>query len=142
MEQFGTPEDVYLRPASTFVAGFIGSPPMNLVEGEADGATFTAGGERINLPQPAPRNGKLILGMRPEHADIVASDPKGWQLRVEVVEMLGAERLIYGRLCGELFTVRLEGTMTPPRIGDTVTLAEKPEHLHWFDATTRQRIAS
>ena len=142
MEQFGTPEDVYLRPASTFVAGFIGSPPMNLVEGEADGATFTAGGQRVNLPQPAPRNGKLILGMRPEHADIVAGDPRGWQLRVEVVEMLGAERLIYGRLCGELFTVRLEGTMTPPRIGDTVTLAEKPEHLHWFDATTRLRIAA
>src|SRR3954464_3958518 len=78
MEQFGTPEEVYHRPASTFVASFIGSPPMNLLKnaptGRRDGAT---------------------LGIRPEHIDVADS---GWDVRVETCELLGAERLIYGRL--------------------------------------------
>src|SRR6187431_2647856 len=54
MEQFGTPEEVYGRPATTFVAGFIGSPPMNLVRGHADGVGFTAGGRLLPLATPAP----------------------------------------------------------------------------------------
>ena len=140
MEQIGTPEVVYRSPATTFVASFIGSPPMNLIEGEANATKFTAGGEVLDLPVPAPRNGRLILGVRPEHADIVLDDPAGWQLKVEVVEMLGAERLVYGRLCGQQFIVRMEETLPPPRVGDTVTLAETPQHLHWFDASTGKRI--
>ncbi len=140
MEQIGTPEVVYRTPATTFVASFIGSPPMNLIDGEANGTKFTAGGETLDLPVPAPRNGRLILGVRPEHADIAPENPAGWQLKVEVVEMLGAERLVYGRLCGQQFIVRMEETLPPPRVGDTVTLAETPEHLHWFDASTGKRI--
>ncbi|MEN9467894.1 MAG: transporter ATP-binding protein, partial [Pseudomonadota bacterium] len=69
MEQFGTPEEVYTRPASTFVASFIGSPPMNLLK---------------NAPDAAPGT---ITGVRPEHLDIT---PTGWALQVEAVEMLGA----------------------------------------------------
>ncbi len=141
MEQVGTPEDVYRTPATTFVASFIGSPPMNLIEGEVNGTKFTAGGEVLDLPLPAPRNGKLILGVRPEHADIAVAESAGWQLKVEVVEMLGAERLVYGRLCGQMFIVRMDETLPPPRVGQTVTLAETPEHLHWFDAATGKRIA-
>ncbi|HEY5634064.1 MAG TPA: sn-glycerol-3-phosphate import ATP-binding protein UgpC [Burkholderiaceae bacterium] len=140
VEQIGSPEEVYHRPATTFVANFIGSPPMNLIEGVAKGAQFEAGGETLRLPVAAPRDGSLVLGMRPEHADIVADDPAGWKLRVEVVEMLGAERLVYGRLCGQLFTVRIEGTRTPPRVGETLTLKERPDHLHWFDTQTRRRV--
>ena len=140
MEQIGSPEDVYRKPATTFVASFIGSPPMNLIEGEVNGDKFTAGGETVDLPAAAPRNGRLILGMRPEHADIVVEGGPGWQVKVEVIEMLGAERLVYGRLCGQLFTIRMEETLPAPRVGETVTLREKPEHLHWFDATTKKRI--
>ncbi|HEY8904934.1 MAG TPA: sn-glycerol-3-phosphate ABC transporter ATP-binding protein UgpC, partial [Rhodoferax sp.] len=76
MEQFGTPEEVYNRPASTFVASFIGSPPMNLLTSAPDAPS------------------KTIVGIRPEHLDIT---PSGWALRVDAVEMLGAERLTYGR---------------------------------------------
>ena len=140
MEQVGTPEDVYRTPATTFVASFIGSPPMNLIEGEVNGTKFSAGGEVLELPAAAPRNGKLILGVRPEHADIAVAAATGWQLKVEVVEMLGAERLVYGRLCGQMFIVRMDETLPPPRVGETVTLAETPEHLHWFDAATGKRI--
>src|SRR5688572_11050806 len=68
MEQIGTPEEVYQRPATTFVAGFIGSPPMNLLPGIGDGESFTpVGGAALPLPAAAPRNGELLLGVRPEH---------------------------------------------------------------------------
>ncbi|MFL6664928.1 MAG: TOBE domain-containing protein, partial [Rhizobacter sp.] len=140
MEQIGTPDAVYQRPATTFVAGFIGSPPMNLLRGVADGAQFNVAGPSLPLPGPAPRNGELILGLRPEHATITAGDGTGWPLRVEMVEMLGAERLVYGRLGDELFTVRLEGTLVPPAIGDTVWLRMDARRLHWFDAATQQRV--
>jgi sn-glycerol 3-phosphate transport system ATP-binding protein len=139
MEQIGTPEEVYQRPATTFVAGFIGSPPMNLIRGVADGMTFNVAGPALALPAPAPRNGDLILGLRPEHADLEANE-SGWPLRVEMVEMLGAERLVHGRLGDELFTIRIDGTLVPPAIGDVVSLRMDARHLHWFDAETRQRV--
>src|SRR5512147_2587608 len=68
MEQIGTPEEVYARPATTFVAGFIGSPPMNLIRGVADGSRFTVDGVQLPLPAAAPRSGELIVGLRPEHS--------------------------------------------------------------------------
>jgi sn-glycerol 3-phosphate transport system ATP-binding protein len=138
MEQIGTPEEVYHRPATTFVAGFIGSPPMNLLEGRADGDRFTVvGGQTLVLPAAAPRNGDLLLGVRPEHADPAA---EGWTLHVEVVEMLGAERLIYGRLGDAAFTARLDATLVAPVAGDRLTLAVEARHLHWFDPQTQQRV--
>jgi sn-glycerol 3-phosphate transport system ATP-binding protein len=138
IEQIGTPEQVYLRPASTFVAGFIGSPPMNLLAGQADGSRFVAGGHTVGLASAAPRSGALTLGVRPEHAQL---DPAGhWPLRVEVLEMLGAERLVYGRLGDAMFTLRIEATLAAPRPGETVRLHVPPEHLHWFDSSSGQRV--
>ena len=139
MEQIGTPEDVYARPATTFVAGFIGSPPMNLLRGVARGRQFTVGGVTLDLPSPAPREGELILGLRPEHVDDWKS-AAGWSMQVEMVEMLGAERLVYGKLGETLFTLRIDATLTPPKIGDTLTLSLSEKHLHWFDAQTQKRV--
>ena len=139
IEQIGTPEQVYGQPATTFVAGFIGSPPMNLLPGQADGGRFTLGDQVLALPAAAPRSGALTLGVRPEHALLVAGD--GWPLRVDMLEMLGAERLVYGHLGGASFTLRIDGTDVPPRPGDTVHLHVAPQHLHWFDATTGQRVS-
>ena len=141
MEQIGTPEEVYQTPATTFVAGFIGSPPMNLIAGRAEGTQFVTGGQVLALQRPAPRAGELLLGLRPEHCELVDSaGGVGWQLRVEVVEMLGAERLVYGRVGYALFTARIDGTRVPPVVGSTVSLHATPEHLHWFDPATQQRI--
>src|SRR4051812_23318668 len=99
MEQIGTPDEVYHRPATTFVAGFIGSPPMNLVRGIAEGRTFAVAGQRLALPQPAPRDGELVLGVRPEHVELgLAASATGWPVKVQALEMLGAERLVYGSL--------------------------------------------
>jgi len=141
MEQFGTPEEVYQRPASTFVAGFIGSPPMNLLQGQADGSRFTTGGQTLVLPEAAPRQGPMVLGLRPEHAAWGMDTPGSWRMQVDVVETLGAERLIYCRLGETLFTVRIEGTLPAPRPGDVVPLGVEAERLHWFDAGSGQRVA-
>jgi sn-glycerol 3-phosphate transport system ATP-binding protein len=140
MEQIGTPEAVYQAPATTFVAGFIGSPPMNLIAGRADGTRFHVGGQVLALPRAAPKNGELLLGLRPEHCELI--DGAGWPLRVEVVEMLGAERLVYGRLGDALFTARIDGTRVPPPLGATVMLHAPDERLHWFDPATQARIAT
>ncbi|MEO8808537.1 MAG: ATP-binding cassette domain-containing protein, partial [Burkholderiaceae bacterium] len=141
MEQIGTPEEVYHRPATTFVAGFIGSPPMNLIKGVAEGARFIVDGQALPLPGAAPRPGELILGLRPEHASLSPAGNPGWQLKVEMLEMLGAERLVYCSAGHVLFTVRVEATLVPPKIGDIVTLQAAPDQLHWFDPATTQRIA-
>ena len=139
MEQIGTPEEVYGRPATTFVASFIGSPPMNLLKGQAKGASFTVGGATLELPAAAPRDGELILGLRPEHLDHWNAD-KGWAFTVEMIEMLGAERLVYGKLGSETFTLRIDGTLTPPKPGDTLMLEVSAQQLHWFDPATQKRV--
>jgi sn-glycerol 3-phosphate transport system ATP-binding protein len=138
MEQIGTPEEVYQRPATTFVASFIGSPPMNLMDGQADGTRFNVGGATLALPAAAPRNGPLLLGVRPEHADPAAS---GWSLKVDVVEMLGAERLVYCKLGETSFTVRLDATLPAPIVGSVLTVAVDAKRLHWFDPQTKQRVS-
>jgi sn-glycerol 3-phosphate transport system ATP-binding protein len=138
IEQIGTPEQVYSTPATTFVAGFIGAPPMNLLTGQADGSRFILGDASLQLPVAAPRAGELILGLRPEHTDLT---PQGrWPMKVEMVEMLGAERLVYGRLGNALFTLRIDATLPSPQLGQTIHIDATPEHVHWFDAETGQRV--
>jgi sn-glycerol 3-phosphate transport system ATP-binding protein len=136
IEQIGTPEEVYGKPATVFVASFIGSPPMNLLEGKAEGGQFHVGGMALALPTPAPQSGPLRLGLRPEHATLVASG--GWPLEVDLVEMLGAERLVHGRLAGQPFTLRIDGTLKPPRSGERLGI--EAGQLHWFDAASGQRV--
>jgi sn-glycerol 3-phosphate transport system ATP-binding protein len=141
MEQIGTPDEVYHHPATTFVAGFIGSPPMNLVRGSAAGGGFTAGGQLLPLTAAAPREGELVLGIRPEHVELDDNlTAATWPLRVQALEMLGAERLVYGLLGETLFTARLDATLPYPKAGDIVGLRATPSHLHWFDAASTARV--
>ena len=118
MDQFATPEEVYNRPATTFVASFIGSPPMNLLR-----------------HAPGVRTGH-ILGIRPEHMKL---DENGWSVQVEQVELLGAERLVYGRIGEEQIIMRTDEGDHPPVAGDTVKIAARQDKLHWFDAGSGKR---
>ncbi|MBT9506064.1 sn-glycerol-3-phosphate ABC transporter ATP-binding protein UgpC [Rhodoferax sp.] len=122
VEQFGTPEEVYTQPATTFVASFMGSPPMNLLKNAPDAKAGT------------------IAGVRPEHLDITAA---GWALRVEAVEMLGAERLIYGRWVhgsgDEMVIIRTEESHAVPALGSTIHVTPRRDKMHWFDAGTGKR---
>ena len=143
IEQIGTPEQVYQKPATTFVAGFIGSPPMNLMPGHSAGARFQIGGVALDLPAPAPHSGELLLGVRPEHASIDGNDAEhgpSWPLKVDMIEMLGAERLVYGHLGNAAFTLRIDGARVPPKRGDTLAMHIEPRHLHWYDPATGQRV--
>jgi len=122
MEQFGTPQEVYEQPASTFVASFIGSPPMNLLQ------------QARGVPQGR------ILGVRPEHLRLSAQiDGNGWVARVNAQEMLGAERLLYLRLGDESVIVRLDEATPVPPIGSEVQVTPRADRLHWFDAATGLR---
>ena len=140
IEQIGTPEQVYGTPASTFVAGFIGSPPMNLMNGQAEDSRFTIGGLTLALPRATPQPGALTLGVRPEHASFGEATSTSWPLKVAMLEMLGAERLVYGHLGDAMFTLRIDGTLVPPKPGDTLHLHVEPRHVHWFDAQTGKRV--
>jgi sn-glycerol 3-phosphate transport system ATP-binding protein len=110
---------------------------MNLLRGRAEGAGFAVGGQTLALARPAPRQGDLVLGLRPEHAAWGRGD---WPLQVDGVETLGAERLVYCRLGDQLFIVRIDGTLPAPKPGDRVALGAPAERLHWFDADSGQRI--
>jgi len=121
MEQFGTPEEVYARPATTFVASFMGAPPMNLLK-----------------HAPGVQSGE-ILGVRPEHLSM-GTDGDGWSAQVETTEMLGAERLIYLRIADEGLIVRTHADEVPPPIGSTVKVWSRPEQVHRFNADTGRRI--
>ncbi|PPE71342.1 sn-glycerol-3-phosphate import ATP-binding protein UgpC [Caldimonas thermodepolymerans] len=140
MEQFGTPEEVYARPATTFVAGFIGSPPMNLLEGAAEGGRFHGEGTALELPAGTPTPaGRAILGVRPEHLSVQA-DGNGWPVTVEMVEVLGAERLVYGKLGPWAVVVRTDDSQLHPQVGQTLHVRPHPGKLHWFDAERHTRI--
>ena len=119
MEQFGTPEEVYNRPASTFVASFIGSPPMNLLKHAPGLATGQ------------------ILGIRPEHLELTSH---GWELKVDTVELLGAERLVHAHLGHETLTLRLDASLPAPQVGDIFYATPKAGCVHHFNAETGKRL--
>ena len=120
MEQFGTPEEVYNRPASTFVASFIGSPPMNLLH---------------RAPQCTSGH---VMGIRPEHLDLTPGT--GWQLQTEHVELLGAERLVHARLGDELITLRLDASILAPQPGERFHATARADRVHWFNPETGKRL--
>jgi multiple sugar transport system ATP-binding protein len=142
LQQVGPPEELYARPRNTFVASFIGSPRMNLLEGRLESGVFTpaaAPGRTIGVPHaPAAAGADVVLGMRPEHVRI---DPEGGlELRVDVVEALGSQKFVYGLLDSEVtFTAAIDPSLHP-REGEVLPLSPLTEHLHFFDAGTGERL--
>ncbi|HYG86407.1 MAG TPA: sn-glycerol-3-phosphate import ATP-binding protein UgpC [Azospirillum sp.] len=140
-EQIGTPLEVYQRPASLFVAGFIGSPPMNVLDATLDGQGRVAnlGGVALELPRPyADHAGRAVkLGVRPEH---LRPGEGGVPVVVELVEALGADTVVHGRLPGgQVLLARLPG-LPSCRDGDALTLTAPANALHLFDAETGKRV--
>jgi len=142
-EQIGAPLELYEKPATTYVAGFIGSPAMNLLSGRlTGGAIELANGQRLALGNagPADSNGRAVtLGVRPEHLVVAANG--GLALKVDLVEALGADTIVYGRLPSDTALVaRLPGT-SAVKLGDVVPLAATANNLHLFDTETGKRLA-
>ncbi len=143
-EQIGTPVEVYEKPASRFVASFIGSPAMNLLAGQVsnDGYRFELPG---GMAVPVGRNlsslaGKpLTLGIRPEHIALSSQAEGGLPLVMDTLEMLGADNLAHGR-CGEQkMIIRLDHQNRPQR-GSMLWLHLPEDRLHFFDGETGQRL--
>ncbi|HWL02184.1 MAG TPA: ATP-binding cassette domain-containing protein [Microbacteriaceae bacterium] len=120
LQQVGTPRDLYETPQNVFVAGFIGSPAMNLW----------------------PEDG-LTIGVRPEDL-VVAASGEGLEVEVDIVEELGADGYLYGhaKVEGEPVDIvaRVDGRVHP-NAGERVVVSPKPGHIHRFDQTTGERLA-
>ncbi|WP_378945586.1 ABC transporter ATP-binding protein [Mesorhizobium sp. ANAO-SY3R2] len=139
VEQSGPPLELYDRPQSLFVAAFIGSPPMNFLEGKIDGAGKLAleSGEALDLPALGHAAGTAVtIGVRPEH--FLLAD-KGWPATVSVVEPTGSETQITARLAGRVIRVLIRGR-TDVGPGDTIHLHAAPKDVHAFDTKTGKRI--
>jgi multiple sugar transport system ATP-binding protein len=147
LQQVDTPRNLYDRPCNSFVAGFIGSPAMNLREVKlvADGATL--GGITMPLPRATLEAAKglstIILGMRPE-AFTVESGDTGLALHVKLVEELGADAYIYGTLEGDApterpFVIRASGIRSP-NLGDTIHIGILVGEEHAFNPETGARL--
>jgi sn-glycerol 3-phosphate transport system ATP-binding protein len=139
-DQIGPPLDLYERPATAFVAGFIGSPAMNLAEGRIDGTGVAIGNCVLPAEAPASEVGREVtVGLRPEHLEIAAEGPL--PLAVELLERLGADTIVHGKLDGDgvILTARAAGTINPP-LGEVLRFAVRPEHIHLFDRATGARV--
>jgi len=142
VQQVGTPDEVYRDPANPFVAGFIGSPGMNILQGELAGGMLTIGELRIPAPEHAPRTDgpvQVQVGIRPEHFGGEGCTIE-LDATVEAVESLGHERLLYARLpgCPEPVIARIPAE-NPPLPGTHHPLPLNPAHLHLFPPRTVPR---
>ncbi|WP_110877861.1 sn-glycerol-3-phosphate import ATP-binding protein UgpC [Ensifer sp. AP48] len=137
IEQIGRPLDVYHRPASTFVASFIGSPAMNLVKGQIEGGSLQIGLYRIELGSRAPVEGAVTVGLRAEDLRLAGVGEDAMLFQVDYVEELGAQRLVHGTIEGQPLTIALSPDM--PLSGDlAVTIAV--DRLHFFSPETGKRL--
>jgi sn-glycerol 3-phosphate transport system ATP-binding protein len=117
-EQIGAPLEVYAKPATTFVAGFLGSPPMNLI----------------------PKDGKL-LGVRPEHLEPCAQSEAMLTIDVDLIEPLGADIIVYGHI-GDSGSARVAARLPADAkaVAGKLAVRYAPQNQHWFDPSTGKRI--
>ena len=135
IEQEGTAKDLYERPATLFVAGFVGSPPINLFEGDAQAGTLTVCDARLRLAGTA--QGSVVLGIRPESLKV---DPAGTPARLIAAEPMGREVLYTAE--GPMGLVRFlePGAEARHREGESVTLTFPPQEALIFDKASGQRL--
>ncbi|MBW3083836.1 Diacetylchitobiose uptake system ATP-binding protein MsiK [Austwickia sp. TVS 96-490-7B] len=145
LQQCDSPRRMYDHPSNVFVAGFIGSPAMNLVPVPVEGNGVRLGTATISadLGSTVKAGQQVTLGVRPEDLSIAET---GLPITVEVVEELGADAYVYGSMDGadavdRPIVVRVDGR-TPPAKGDRIHLQPKAGHVHYFDMTTGARLGA
>ncbi len=146
LQQVDTPRNLYDKPANAFVAGFIGSPAMNLLTAPVSGGKAQLGD--LNIDVPASAGSSVTVGIRPEGWTAAST---GFHVLVEVVEELGSDAFVYGKPAdnnvkfansvdeGAQVIVRWD-PKNPPKPGETITVANVAGAVHLFDATTGARI--
>ncbi len=144
VEQVGAPLELYERPASVFVAGFLGSPPMNFLDGvvEKPGLVRLSGGGELAY-DPAhfgpPVGAEVRAGVRPGARDLFEGRNAGLPFTLELVEELGLGQLVHGRVAGGDFTVALPASHNAPT-GEAHNLAIAADAVHLFDRKTGARL--
>ncbi|WP_017349972.1 sn-glycerol-3-phosphate import ATP-binding protein UgpC [Pantoea sp. A4] len=144
VEQVGTPVEVYEKPASLFVASFIGSPAMNLLKGQISqaGSHFQLDAQHaLPLGEGKTRwaGHEVTLGIRPEHIQVSSREAGGIPMEVETLEILGADNLAHGRIGSSRLVVRLPHTERPAA-GSVLWLHLPQDALHYFDSTHGKRL--
>ncbi len=137
VQQVGSPTEIYDHPANTFVASFIGSPAMNLMEGTVTGSTFRA--KHVEIPGLDAKDGPLTLGFRAEDASLAPEGQGQITAPIYTLELLGDATMISVRVGGALVSVKADKTFRA-EIGDPVHLSVPPAICHLFDAETGERI--
>ncbi|TNB49473.1 sn-glycerol-3-phosphate import ATP-binding protein UgpC [Martelella lutilitoris] len=140
IEQIGTPLEVYHKPASTFVANFIGSPAMNLLSAELNGDRLAVGYNVLDMTRDLPVDGLLTVGIRAEDLQ-VAEDPAAQTItaKLDYVEELGATRLAHCLIGEQSLTAALSPAIP---LSDEMRFSIDPAKLHFYDRETGKRIHS
>ncbi len=158
LQQLGTPQEVYDHPANVFVAGFIGSPPMNLLRGSVKAGCVRAGD--FEFERPGAPDGEVFVGLRPEDLRPSRDGLPALDLHVDVVETLGDEVIVYGSVAAEIAhagegvedalalggarradaVARLDPRLRPTE-NTQIRLAVEPDRVHLFDAASGAALA-
>lgn len=137
VQQVGTPTEIYDKPGNAFVASFIGSPAMNLVDGKVVSGVFSA--DHTTMPNIAAHDGPVTLGFRAEDA-VIANDGTGQiQAPIYTLELLGDATMISVRINGVLVSVKADKNFRA-NIGEMVSIKIDPQFCHLFDAETGARL--
>jgi multiple sugar transport system ATP-binding protein len=149
IRQFASPHEIYHRPANLFVAGFIGSPAMNTIDGtlaERDGAwRFDTPGLSVGVSRypfaSAPKGGPATLGVRPEHIGVGEAPPDRHAAtgKVTIVEPMGGEAVVWTSLAGKPATIKVAGD-SEVKVGDDLRFYFDVARASLFDGQTGQRL--
>lgn len=139
IQQVGTPDEIYRHPANMFVASFIGSPTINFLTMKATRDGLTIQGQKlIDLPLNKALLDKVIVGIRPEDLELT-DDPTAIRLTIDRVEMMGADKFVYGEIYGQKLTVRVHNELNiQPK--SHIMLKINPSKVHLFDRITETSI--
>ena len=139
VEHVGTPLEVYTKPKTLFTAQFIGSPSMNILKGECQSSQINLS-SGAKLKTNSKHNGRVNVGLRPE--DFTINEKGPIKLNVELVELIGANTLIHGRLenSNEILVASIAGVISESEIGNQINLSFDENKLHLFDVNSNQRI--
>jgi ABC-type sugar transport system ATPase subunit len=136
IQQVGTPAEVFARPNSIDIAGFIGNPPMNLMPARYIDGDVMIAGHRFRTAMQVAGEREVVAGIRPGALRVT---PEGLKARVELVEDLGDTAVLDLDCAGTLIRVRVNDEDVP-REGDTISIAARPQDIHLFDPGTRRRL--
>ena len=146
LQQVGSPRDLYEKPSNVFVAGFIGSPAMNLFTADLADTGVRFGSEIVPLDRDTlarAEGNQITVGVRPEDITVGPADGRGLSVVVDLVEELGADGYLYGHadIGGKRTDIvaRVDGR-NHPNAGETVVLAPVPHHVHAFDIESGERL--